>query len=296
MKKTSISLILAFAMITLHAQNVEYSKEDSTKIVKILTDAQKADVGNSSMIYFGKKFLGVPYVAHTLENGDLEHLIVNTRGLDCTTFVETVLALNMCYELKQTGFDDFCDNLKKIRYRGGKLVDYTSRLHYFTWWGEDNEKMGIVKAVVDVNPNTPFSACQEIKVNYMTKNPNLYKQLKNHPDYIPLIKKYEDESNGSTYRYIPKSKLNLSRNSLGLYVHDGDIISILTSKDGLDTSHIGMAFWQGGRLHMMHASSVAKKVIMDNSLLYDYMKSRQTQIGIRVYRPIRQTVENDENP
>lgn len=264
-------------------QNIEYSKSDSTTIVKLLANAKKDRGNEPGMLYFGKKFLGLPYVGHTLENGEREHLIVNTRELDCTTFVETVLALTLCDKSDKRTFADYCTNLKNIRYRGGKLTDYTSRLHYFTWWGEDNESMGIVKQVS--KNGAPFTAIQTINVHYMTSHPDYYKHLKLHPEFCKVIGLQEQESNGKKYRYIPKSLLNGSRSELA-DVHDGDIISILTNKDGLDTSHVGIAFWQGGKLHLMHASSLYKKVVMDQKTFYDYSQGQKSHIGIRVYRVI----------
>ena len=110
----------------------------------MLNDAKIGRGTENRVFYFGKKFLGLPYVAHTLELGDTEHLIVNLHELDCTTFVETVVALSMCDQQDKRTFADYCRNLEKVRFRGGKMGDYTSRLHYFTWWAEDNEQLGIV--------------------------------------------------------------------------------------------------------------------------------------------------------
>ena len=56
--------------------DVEYTKEDSALVVKLLTEAQTQRDKENRMMYFGKKFLGLPYVGFTLENGDKEHLIV----------------------------------------------------------------------------------------------------------------------------------------------------------------------------------------------------------------------------
>ena len=125
----------------MHAQGVEYTQSDSALVVKLLKEAKNQRGNENPIFYFGKKFLGIPYVAHTLELGDKEHLIVNLHGLDCTTFVETVVALSMCDQQNKRTFDDFCQNLTKIRFREGKMTDYTSRLHYFTWWAEDNERL-----------------------------------------------------------------------------------------------------------------------------------------------------------
>lgn len=48
------------------------------------------------MLWFGKKFIGVPYVGGTLDRAEEEKLVINTSELDCTTFVEIVTALTRC--------------------------------------------------------------------------------------------------------------------------------------------------------------------------------------------------------
>lgn len=85
MKLINCLLIWCWALIGI-AQSVEYTAADSIRIEQLLKQAQREKPENV-MMYFGKQFLGVPYVGHTLEEGDKEHLIINTRGLDCTTFV-----------------------------------------------------------------------------------------------------------------------------------------------------------------------------------------------------------------
>ena len=274
-------IVVLLSCMTIRAQQVEYAAADSIRIEQILKQAQKEKPGNA-MLYFGKQFLGVPYVGHTLEVGDKEHLIINTRELDCTTFVENVLALYLCHQSKTTSFRSFCNNLRNIRYRGGKLTDYTSRLHYFTWWGEDNEQMGLVKAV-DTG-KFPFTATQRLNINYMSVHPTLYKHLKANPQFVKVIAAQEKASNGKTYRYIPKSLLNRSESELSC-IHTGDIVSLITKKAGLDTSHVGIAVWQNGKLHLMHASSLNMKVILDPTTFYDYGQRQTSMLGIRVSRP-----------
>ena len=120
------------------------------------------------------------------------------------------------------------------------MKDYTSRLHYFTWWGDDNVKKGVVKdnGIYDA----PFMGVLTVHINYMSEHPQLYKQLKNHPEFVPVIKRYEDETNGKEYPYIMKSDLNWHPSTPLAMVRDGDIVAMLTDKDGLDTRHIGIAF------------------------------------------------------
>ena len=285
MNRWIITLLAFVFALGVKAQGVEYTKEDSALVVKLLKEAKTERGTQNRVLYFGKEFWGLPYVAHTLELGDTEHLIVNLHGLDCTTFVETVVALSMCDKQDKRSFDDYCKNLTKIRFREGKMTDYTSRLHYFTWCAEDNERLGIVEDIApQAAPWGAFTAVQTININYMSTHPTLYKQLKNHPDFVAPIKKYEQATNGRKFRYIPKTNLQWSQSTdLGV-IHDGDIVAMLTDSDGLDTRHIGIAFWKNGRLHLLHASSLYKKVLMSEETFYEYEMKQQKHTGIRVFR------------
>ncbi len=276
--------IIAFILhiLSIQAQKVEYTKADSAQVVALLNAAKNQRGTENPIFYFGKKFLGIPYVAHTLELGDKEHLIVNLHGLDCTTFVETVVALSMCDQQNKRTFDDFCKNLTTIRFREGKMTDYTSRLHYFTWWAEDNERLGIVKDIsID---DAPFLGVQTVHINYMSQHPTLYKQLKNHPEFVPTIRNYEQATEGKQFRYIEKRDLSWQAGTPLSMVKDGDIVAMLTDSDGLDTRHIGIAFWQNGQLHLLHASSLYKKVLMSKETFYDYEMKQPKHTGIRVFR------------
>jgi len=289
MKYIFISLLFfSFFSLRTIAQEVEYTKADSVLVVKLLNAAKTERGKENRIFYFGKKFLGLPYVAHTLENGDKEHLIVNLHELDCTTFVETVTALALCDKQNARTFEDYCRNLGMIRWREGKMKDYTSRNHYFTWWADDNEKLGIVKDIAPAMSQTAnlgaFTAVQSININYMTQHPTSYKQLKNHPEFVPIIKKYEEESKGLKFRYIPKKNMNWSKStSLGT-IKDGDIVAMLTDSDGLDTRHIGIAFWKGDKLHFLHASSLYHKVLLSPETFYQYEMKQPKHTGIRVFR------------
>lgn len=269
------------------AEPIEYTKTDSIKIVSLLKTAKSARKDTHPIIYFAKQFLGVPYVAHTLEPGDTEHLIVNIHEMDCTTFVEQMLALALCDKNDKRTFKDFCNYLTKIRYRNGKMTDYTARNHYFTWWVASNERLGLVK---DIAPSMkesaqgPFTAVQTIKCNYMSQHPQLYKQLKNHPQFVPVIKRYEDEMNGKQYRYIPKKNLQWSQSTSLSQVHSGDIVAMLTDSDGLDTRHIGIAYWENNKLHLLHCSSLYHKVLISKETFYEYEMKQQKHTGIRVFR------------
>ena len=270
-------------------KDVQYTSQDSATIVGILQREPHERDNENRVVWLGKQFVGTPYVGGTLESGDKEHLIVNTRAMDCTTFVETVSALFMCCEQNQRTFPAFCRNLQKIRYKSGCIADYTSRLHYFTQWGLDNEKKGIVTSVLDSVDDIVLS-CQRIHTDYMSKHPALYKHLRQHPEFISTIRRQERELEGYTFKYLPKKSLGLSPDRLP-YVHTGDIVAIITSRQGLDTSHVGFAVWKSGQLHLMHASSLKKKVTLDSQTFYNYSQGQRTQQGIRLFRLMEQPHE-----
>lgn len=280
MKKFFFTLALALAMSGIEASAVVYQRADSVRIVALLKEAAglRQRPGNW-MLWFGKKFVGVPYVGGTLDRAREEELVVNTRELDCTTYVETVTALAMCSQRKETSFASYCNHLRHVRYIGGE-VSYVARQHYFTVWIDDNVSEGIVS---DIQTNPPFTAVQRVSVDWMSTHQGSYKMLKAHPAWLSGIKKMERSISGKQYRYIPKSQI--ANNALfRKTIHDGDIIVIVTNKKGLDTTHIGLASWHKDGLHLLNASSIHKKVIDEPMTLYTYMSKHPVQIGIRVCR------------
>ena len=282
MKKIVLFIsLLAFSFQDLNAGNIIYTSNDSIRAEKIMREAASQPAGTNTIVYIGRKLLGVPYVAQTLEKGKTESLVINTTQLDCTTFVENVLAMYLCVKDKKTRFADFCNNIRQIRYAGGK-VDYPSRLHYFSTWIEDNSAKGLVKEVSA--PHPPFTATQTIKANFMSTHSDRYPMLKGNAAYLKEIVKAEKAVSGKTVRYIPTSMLNKSK-LLRKAVKDGDILALVTKKAGLEISHVGYAVWhKDGKLHLMNASSLEHKVIDDKVSLYDYMKKHPSNLGIRVVR------------
>lgn len=260
---------------------VTYTREDSIKVVELLGEARSLPEDANRVMFFARKFMDVPYVAHTLEVNDKEQLVVNLRELDCTTYVETVLALALTSSEGKTSFADYCDNLKKIRYRHGVLKDYSSRLHYFTMWIEDNVEMGIVEEIAD--DETLFSAIQTVKATYMTTNSDKYKMLAGDTAMIKKIARMERHINGKKHRYMPNDNI---RNTWKLRrtVHNGDVIAIVTSKSGLEISHLGFAVWHWDGLHLLDASSIHRKVIEEPLTLRKYLIGRKTALGVRILR------------
>ena len=257
-------------------QGVVCAATDAAEVQRLL-----ADKSLKTPLDFARKFLGRPYVAATLEVADPEQVVVNLQGLDCATLVETSQALAMTRREGKTDVASYTRNLEKIRYFDGKNRGYTSRLHYLSFWMADLTKRKVAKEVM--LPQT-LTQPLEIRLNYMSTHADAYPFLKNHPERVREIAQLERKYSGKVGRFLPKSNAGLSRQQLGA-IHDGDIITVVTQKAGLDYSHQGIAFWgNDGKLHMLHASSERKRVIADERTLEDYLKRISHARGIRVFR------------
>lgn len=278
MRKSLFTLLFVVAS-TLQAQEILYTPGDSTFITGLLQKYNAAKMsGGSLMLAIAGEFTGNKYIAGTLEQGSNEPLVINTQELDCTTFVEQVVAIYATVNEGKEGFRDMCTNLQRIRYRGGIRSGYASRLHYISQWIADSAKQHIIHEI----DYGPVGRTLPIDLHYMSTHTASYKQLQGKSTLVNEIAKWERAMHGIEAAYIPKQELLRTANELPVY--DGDIIALTTNIKGLDVTHIGFAFWENGKLHMLHASSAEGKVIKDHKNLYEYQKNKKNQTGIRVFR------------
>ena len=96
------------------------------------------------------------------------------------------------------------------------------------------------------------------------------------------IRNLEAGYNRHMYPYI--NKRNLYKKDLFADLRDGDIVCLTTKIDGLDVSHLGIVRFVKGKPHLLHASSTAKKVIVDKDDLFEMLKLSRNVTGIRVVR------------
>lgn len=279
MKRYIIIIIGVVLGMTLRAQTVE--EADTQLVNRLLTEARHVPATTNYPLHFARQLAGRPYVAHTLEVNRDEQLVVNTRELDCTTLVENVMALTLCMQRHLYTARDFMNALVEMRYRGGVIDGYASRLHYFTDWIVDNTRKGLVTE--QQQPTPPFNAVQTVSVGYMSRHPEAYRALREQPSLVPLIRACEDSLNGRQFRYIPKQEVR-NTEAMRRAVHDGDIIAITCNKPGLDIAHLGFAVWRQDGLHLLNASQLHKKVVEEPMTLGEYLKKHPSHTGIRIVR------------
>ena len=155
---------------------------------------------NEIIIEIGKSFIGTNYAANTLEKGDKENLVINLTGLDCYTFLESSLVFARCIKKGKTTFEDYQKELTNIRYRGGKLKEYPSRLHYFSDWIFDMNEREIGKDITKEIGGKRYIK----KINFMSTHIDSYKQLKENPKFAKEISNIERQISTRKYFYVPQ--------------------------------------------------------------------------------------------
>lgn len=225
-----------------------------------------------------------PYVANTLElSTEKEFCSVNLNGLDCVTFFETTLDLARIIKKGRENPDDLLAEIAYTRYVGGKVADYSSRLHYTTDWFLDNEKKGVVRLLKDLPGATAFPQ----KLGFMSGHPQLYRQLVAHPELVNGIKAREAAVNSVPMVYYPSDKIA----ALESFLKTGDIVGLCTGEAGLDIAHTGLVIRTGGKsgtAHFMDASSrkAVMKVVLEPEPISQSVARSKKIIGAMFARPL----------
>ena len=249
---------------------------DTTRLTRMLinlSDNSRTLSPQQLVAQAGRMMIDTPYGAGTLE-GEPEMVTVNLDSLDCTTFVENAIAMAMTIENHRNSWQDFIYNLETLRYKDGKVEGYPSRLHYISDWIVDNSHRGNFQEVTDRIGKADYIVKT---LDFMSSNRNLYPALANDETFS----KIKDREIGYRSHRYPAIK---PQNVKSADIREGDIIAITTTKKGLDVTHLGIAVEVDGEIHLMHASSKAKRVIIDPLTLSEYLRRNRTTAGIRVIR------------
>ena len=279
MKSIFATIVFTLLSIAAMPQKTIYTTADSIRIENILQRSTNEGTPSTGeiIIAIANGFIGEKYVGSTLEHGAEEPLFISCTELDCTTFVELVLAIAKTANEGSCRFTDVCHNLETIRYRNGINCGYTSRLHYISWWITDNAKTEIIEEVTSqISDNR-----QPLDLNFMSTHPSSYPKLTENPGFVKDIELQEIPYRGIEVNYIPKEDIDCTGHN---NIKSGDIIAITTSIPGLDVTHIGFAHYHNGNLCLLHASSSKGEVVKETTPLRNYLANNRRHTGIRVFR------------
>lgn len=238
-----------------------------------------------AVVALGRSFVGTPYQPRTLEIPGPERLVVNFEALDCVTFVENVLALARFVKSAPAAVLDeehvyrslYQGMLRQIRYRGGHIDGYASRLHYFTDWIADGEAKGLLR---DVTPDLGGVADPD-PVDFMSTHPDAYRQL-SESETLERVRADEIRLTARPRLFVPEDRIAEAASG----IQNGDIIAAASTVPGLDVAHTGIAIWVNGGLHLMHAPLVGDSVQISERPLARRIQEIGAQDGIAVARPL----------
>ena len=252
---------------------------DTIVINELLMQGHESGINEANALveFYARRLLGTPYVAHTLE-GDKEMLTINIHELDCLTFIETLYSLSRATLNDRYSWRDFAANIENVRYRGGEMGDYSSRIHYISEWIIDNHVRG---NLVEITPDLPHVDYLVKNIDYMTRHTASYRQLKDDSAMVEKIRRYELRNH--RFSYIKRSWLN--DKALKAALRSGDFVSLVTKTEGLDVSHNGIIIVdEKGDPYLLDASMSGGKVMLESKPLFKYLEKSKTNIGIRVFR------------
>lgn len=251
-------------------------------VLERLAAAPQQEPG-AQMILAAKALLDQPYEAGTQE-GREERLRIYLTRTDCILFAETCLGLVRTVERcgPLASFEELARTLRQTRYRDGAVDGYASRLHYTAEWIRQGERNGIFEDITDdlggVSDTRPIC--------FMSTHPDSYAPLKGESpsaqEQLRQIREMEARVSGMPRWYIPKDRLG----DVASQIRSGDILCFATSIEGLDYSHVVIAYREkpGDALGFIHASTAAKKVIVEPRTLEAYLRANSRITGISVLR------------
>ena len=251
-------------------------------VMQELAAAPQQEPG-AQLVLAAKRLLGQPYEAGTQEGRD-ERLRIYLTRTDCILFAETCLGLVRTVQRcgAQATFEDLAQTLQGTRYRDGVVDGYASRLHYTTEWIRQGVRTGVFEDLSESLGGVRDAR----RIDFMSTHPDSYAPLKGESQYAKdnrgRIREMETRVSALPRFYIPKDRLADVEDR----IQSGDILCFATSIDGLDYSHVVIAYRAkaGDPLGFIHASTSAKAVVIEPRTLGEYLRANGRILGISVLR------------
>ncbi len=190
--------------------------------------------------------LGRPYLSGPLVGSPEEEELLVTRldAFDCVTYVESVYAL-----AASTGPEDFPARLALLRYHLG-CVAWRARSHYTSDWLDRNVAQGLLRPLLEAR---------------WVDEPRTLSVLAGYPVRTRPV------------RWLPVDRVG------ELAVEPGDFAGFVSTRDDLDTFHVGLLFPGEDEPWLRHASRTHGSVVQVPLSLF--LSSNETP-GVLVARPL----------
>lgn len=245
-----------------------------------------ASIGGSA-VRTGELAAGTPYEPGTLDaylkaGGDPtgpEPLALSLLRFDCVTLVESCLAVaRVAARRGAPTWGRFSLEIERMRYRGGKRLDYTSRLHYFSEWIGDGAARGLVR---DLGPGLGAER-DERPLRFMSEHRQSYPALASEAVF-EAIAAMERRLDDAPRWIIPAARIPDIAGS----IESGDVLAFATSIPGLDVTHAAFAYRdRTNTLRVLHAPLSGGVVEITRTTLPEYVAAIRRATGIYIARPL----------
>lgn len=227
------------------------------KLEHMMNESSKIKGAGARINFLSRQFLGMDYKESTLigDTNTKEVFVINLEGVDCFTFIDYIEAMRL-----SCSFSEFKENLKKVRYRAGRVA-FKNRNHFFTDWREFNSEF-----IYDITGEISAQ-----NTNSITKILN-YK--KDGTYFLNGIEPVQRE-----IKYIPSHVID---DSVMDKIKTGDYAGIYSEVKGLDVSHVGIIIKHRDSIYLRHASSEKKN---RNVVDQDFRNYISDKPGLIVLRP-----------
>jgi len=247
-------------VITGMKEQVSLGSWTEDKISHLLRESSEISDPGRRIAFLSFQFLKTRYRESTLigDRNTPEVFVINLDGVDCFTFIEYIEAM------RRSGcFRDFRKNLRKVRYRSGKIA-FQHRNHFFMDWKLFNSDY-----IVDVTKDVSGGKSKDVikRLNLKHDGTCFLPGVASRLQKVAYIQSMDVDD-----RVMEKLKT-------------GDYMGIYSEVDGLDVSHVGIVVRDPLSTNLRHASSVEKhrKVIDEDLKNYILHKT-----GIIVLRPVQE--------
>jgi hypothetical protein len=188
--------------------------------------------------------------------------------LDCMTYVEHVLAL--AASTKPEYQEEFLCRLIDVMYNanGQPLMNH-HRNHFTSQWGDVNEQKGYL---INVARDHPLAQKRELYLNRVGNNRTFYVE-----DRFTIAEKPQ------LMWYFPRTVVLDKKAPL----FSGDVVALVTDKEGLDVTHMGFFIEKKGKHWLRHASYKLNRIIDQD--LEKYLLDNKHVGGLMIFRPLLQS-------
>lgn len=187
------------------------------------------------------------------------------KHLDCMTYVEHVLAIASCHNSPSES--EFLCRLIDIVYNAsGKALLSHHRNHFTSVWGDVNEQKGYLQ---NIARNAKHAVTRELYLNKVGDNRTFYVE-----DSFMIAAKPQ------IMWYFPVNTVLEGK----VPMVSGDIVAMVTDKEGLDVTHMGFYIEQHGQRWLRHASLKLNRVV--DQAFDDYLREGKHIKGLMVFRPL----------